>query len=399
MHVLFIHPAYPNQFTDIAHYMGQIDGIECSFLTDLACSEMIRQDNVPIVYYGYSRDGETNSDCWYTSTYEDSLRHGKGVIDTLDLLMKADPPDVVIGHASFGVTFFIKEFYQVPVVSYVELPGYFMSWCRDEYPAIAEHRFLHTTFQSLIHNSVLRSDLSIVPSGHAKQYFPKELQPKIRVQMEGFTIPDNSFTKQAARKAIGLAETGPVIGFAGRTLEAVRGFDIFIKVAKEIRKIIPDSQFLVIGSEETIYGNEQVYLNGKSFKQHVLEQEFVGNDFCVYKGYLEYQAFQKHLQAMDLIYFPQFEGAANWGVFEAMAAGVPVIASDKCFIPEVIQNGVNGYLFDPYAIEKMAQTGAELLLSEEKRDSIALNAQNTITQRYSVESAVAGYLDIIDEVI
>jgi glycosyltransferase involved in cell wall biosynthesis len=398
MRVLFVHPAYPNQFTQIAHKMGQQDGIECSFLVDLACSEQIQADGTPITYYGYRKDGgSANPGYSYTSNYEDAIRHGKGVIDVLASLVQSYPIDVVVGHASFGTTFFIKELLNLPVISYVELPGYYMTYCREEFPTIDEHRFLDMSFKSLVYTSVIHSDLAIVPSQHAKEFFPPELQSKIRVQMEGFQTHPLRYDKQALKKRLGLPDDGPIVGFVGRTLEAMRGFDIFAKVAVKLRAVRSELHFLVIGDEETIYGNEQTYLGGKSFKQYVLEVENLDESFFIFRGFLPYNDFLQHLQVMDIILFPLFEGAANWSLFEAMASGLTILASNRSFIPEVITPGKEGYLFDPYDIDGFTEKALKILSQPEKYSILGKNARKKIKKDYSIEKAVAGYLAIIEE--
>jgi hypothetical protein len=187
MNVLFIHPAYPNQFTAIAHGMAGIPGMKCAFLTEQGNIPQVIRDNAPIPYYAYIKDGETGKDCWYLTSYEEGLRHGKAVADTLPRVMETFVPDLVIGHGSFGTTLYIKDLFGLPVISYVELPGYHMAWCRQEFPALLEHKILNTAFQSLVYSACLKSDRVIVPSFHAGNLFPDELKPKIRVRMEGFS--------------------------------------------------------------------------------------------------------------------------------------------------------------------------------------------------------------------
>lgn len=106
MRVLFIHPAYPSQFTAIAHAMAGVPGVETAFLTDVAFGDQIRSDNVPISYFGYTKDPSPGESVWYMTSYDEGIRHGKGVCDVLPDIMTSFPADVVVGHASFGATFF-----------------------------------------------------------------------------------------------------------------------------------------------------------------------------------------------------------------------------------------------------------------------------------------------------
>ena len=48
----------------------------------------------------------------------------------------------------------------------------------------------------------------------------------------------------------------------------------------------------------------------------------------------------------------------QWGlvVNEAMASGLPVLVSNRCgCAPDLVQEGVNGFTFDPYNVEQLAQ--------------------------------------------
>ncbi len=400
MKVLFIHPAYPNQFTLIAHQMGQQPGIECFFLADLSFSQQIQSDGVPITYFGYHKDGGGNGGEYiYTSIYDEPIRHGRGIMEVLSNIVESYSIDVVIGHASFGVTFFIKEFLDLPVISYVELPGYYMTYCREEFPAGDEYRFFNMSFKSVVLTSVIHSNLTIVPSHHARMYFPPELQSKIRVQMEGFQLPPNHTDRPSLRKALGLPENKFIIGFVGRTLEAVRGFDIFIKIAVRLNAVRPDLKFLVIGDAETIYGNEVNYLGKQTFKEYVMEKEQLDEDSLIFRDYLPHAEFIRHLQSIDVLIFPLFEGAANWSLFEAMAAGVKILASDRAFIPEVITSGKEGFLFEPYDIDGFVNRTLQILAEPERYSYLAKNARQKIKQHYSIEKAVAGYTAIMQEAV
>jgi glycosyltransferase involved in cell wall biosynthesis len=285
------------------------------------------------------------------------------------------------------------------VITYVELPGYYPAFAREEFPARYPQALMDVSLRALIHSSVIQSDLCIVPSRHAKALFPRELRSKVRVQTEGFALPPLPACRQALRRELGIAESAPLIGFAGRTLEAVRGFDIFFRAARAILKSRPDARFLVIGNEETIYGNESSYLGAKSFKQHVLDSDRLLEPAFIFKPFLARSEFIKHVQAMDVILFPLFEGAANWSLFDTMAAGVPVLASNRCFIPEVITDGRDGLLFEADDVQGFARAALRLLAQPDRCDSLARHAREKIARRFSLDKAVEGYQSIIEEAV
>lgn len=397
MKVVFTHPSHPNQFTDIAHALAQEPGWDCSFLVDEKFTDSVREDKPPIPYFGFREGDEAISGSYYTMSIEEGIRRGKAIVEALCHIRETDGVDVVVGHASFGTTFFIRQILQVPVVSYIELPGYFPAFCRDEFPARYEQALMDVSLRSLIYSSVLSSDLSVVPSEYAKSLFPADLEHKIRVQMEGFEAPSPCADRKALRKELGLPVGSPVIGFAGRTLEAVRGFDIFVKAAIEIRKVRPESQFLVIGNESTIYGNESMYLGEKSFKRHVFDSTGINEADFIFRDFMPRSDFIRHVQCMDVIMFPIFEGAANWGLFEAMACGVPVLASNRCFVPEVIRDGMEGVLLEPDDVRGFANAAISVLTDHDTCFRLGENARRRITDDFSIARARDGYAAILKE--
>jgi glycosyltransferase involved in cell wall biosynthesis len=393
--VVFVHPSYPNQFTAIAHRLGAQPGWECACLVDARFTEAVRHDAPPIAYYGYhgGTTAASGNDC--AQSLADGMQCGKAVVEALAHLQATEGVDVVVGHAAFGTTFFVRDLLDLPVIAYVELPGYYPLYARAEFPPQDGQRLLDVSLRASIYTSVLRADVGIVPSRYAKRLFPPELQPKLRVQMEGFALPAPVRDRVRSRHELGLPGTGPIIGFAARTLEAVRGFDVFVKIATKVRRVRPDVQCVVIGDEATLYGNELLYLGGQSFKHHVLTAEGVGAQAYIFRPFMPYERFIKHLQVMDVGLFPIFEGAANWGLFEAMAAGVPMLAARRCFIPEVITHDRDGWLFEPTDIDGFSEAALRVLEEPERLRSVGSAARRTIARRFALAQAVKGYRAII----
>jgi glycosyltransferase involved in cell wall biosynthesis len=62
-------------------------------------------------------------------------------------------------------------------------------------------------------------------------------------------------------------------------------------------------------------------------------------------------------------------------LLEAMAAGCPVVAARSGGIPDIVTDGVNGYLFNP-ADEQGAITATQRLLErQEERETLRQNAR------------------------
>ena len=82
-----------------------------------------------------------------------------------------------------------------------------------------------------------------------------------------------------------------------------------------------------------------------------------------------------------------------------MAVGLPILASNRSYVPEAIRNGQDGLLFDPYDIERFVFWALQLLKDRPLAQRLASSARQRIRAHYSTEIAAAGYDRIIREAI
>ena len=70
-------------------------------------------------------------------------------------------------------------------------------------------------------------------------------------------------------------------------------------------------------------------------------------------------------------------------LLEAMACGCPVIATRIGGVPEIVKNGYNGFLVNPYDIEDLSEKIELLANHDEIRQKMALNARKFVERNYS----------------
>lgn len=97
------------------------------------------------------------------------------------------------------------------------------------------------------------------------------------------------------------------------------------------------------------------------------------------------------LARADLFLLPSSTESFGLVALEAMASGVPVIASDIGGIPEVIDHGQTGYLAPVGDVDAMAQFAIDLLLDEEKHCRFGAEAQKQARQRFDYRLIVPQY--------
>ena len=97
------------------------------------------------------------------------------------------------------------------------------------------------------------------------------------------------------------------------------------------------------------------------------------------------------LSEADLFLLPSEQESFGLAALEAMACEVPVVASRVGGLPEVIQDGVTGYLCAPDDLDAMAERGVAVLADRGLRTRIADQAAAHVRERFCVELIVPQY--------
>jgi glycosyltransferase involved in cell wall biosynthesis len=92
------------------------------------------------------------------------------------------------------------------------------------------------------------------------------------------------------------------------------------------------------------------------------------------------------LPSADVFLLPTVAEAYGMSVIEAMSNGVPVVSSRISAIPEVVQNGISGYLCRPGDVEGFVKVCELLLESEERRDRMGGEARKLVAEKFSPEA-------------
>jgi len=83
-------------------------------------------------------------------------------------------------------------------------------------------------------------------------------------------------------------------------------------------------------------------------------------------------------------------------LLEAMSCGCAVVSTATCMIPEIIENGVNGFISND---ERQLRSYIELLLNDkEAAIKIGNNARQTITEKFSEQKFINNWNHVFDKV-
>ncbi len=165
----------------------------------------------------------------------------------------------------------------------------------------------------------------------------------------------------------------PTVACIGR-IAPEKGQLEFLAAAETIHATVPGARFAVIGA--ALFGEAAAERYDRAVRARAagLPVEFRGWVEDVYAA----------LAGVDLLLVPSAPHEATTRVIlEAYAAGVPVIAFASGGIPEVVDNGVTGFLSN--SVEEMAATAIALLRDPARRASMSVGARMCWERRFTLE--------------
>ncbi len=105
------------------------------------------------------------------------------------------------------------------------------------------------------------------------------------------------------------------------------------------------------------------------------------------------------LSCADLFLLPSASESFGLVALEAMACGAPVVASNVGGLPEVIEHGTTGYMFDIGDIDGMAEAGLRIMGDDDLWRSLSEAGRAVAQERFSAERVVPLYERYYEQVL
>jgi glycosyltransferase involved in cell wall biosynthesis len=198
-----------------------------------------------------------------------------------------------------------------------------------------------------------------------------------------------------------------VVTYVSRGLESIRGFDIFMKVAKRITEVIPDVVFLIAGEERTNYGHELHHLRfpegtppeQRTFKRWVLSQDKYDPDKFRFLGNIPPNDLVTLYGLSDLHVYLTTPYVLSWSLMQAMACGCTILGSATAPVQEVIEPGVNGVLADFYDIEALTEQALRVLVDPEPYRHLGAAARKLIQEKYELKHCTNQLVQLFEDAV
>jgi glycosyltransferase involved in cell wall biosynthesis len=119
-------------------------------------------------------------------------------------------------------------------------------------------------------------------------------------------------------------------------------------------------------------------------------------DRCLFRGAVSHAEVLRHMSRAKAVVVPSRSEAFGFVNVESLAVGTPVIASRVGGIPEVVRDGVDGYLVPPDDPETLAGTLVKLLGNPALRELLGRNGRQRFLESYELSKVVIGQTDWLE---
>ncbi|MDA8235325.1 MAG: glycosyltransferase [Clostridia bacterium] len=162
----------------------------------------------------------------------------------------------------------------------------------------------------------------------------------------------------------------PVVGIIAR-MHPVKGHGVFLQAAKEVLTQLPQACFLIVGS-----GFHRPWVEAEAERLGLRKN-------VIFTGFMD--DIPGVLAALDVLVISSLSEGFGLTAVEAMAMGVPVVATRVGGLPEIITHKENGLLVPAGDAGKMAKEILWLLENPVAGEAMAQKGRATVAEKFTVQ--------------
>jgi glycosyltransferase involved in cell wall biosynthesis len=166
--------------------------------------------------------------------------------------------------------------------------------------------------------------------------------------------------------------------FIGK-LSNLKGVDFLGGIINRVHHQLPLVTFTIIGHDEISHlaSNKLKLENEIIFKKNI---EFIPR--------IENEKVKEYLEKSSILILPSRTEALPMVVLEAFLNSVPVVAFEVGGIPEMIDNGFNGFIIPKYDVEMFAVKIIDILSNKELHTRMSVNARIKFNSHFRLEDTL-----------
>lgn len=250
-------------------------------------------------------------------------------------------------------------------------------------------------FKKYIKNKLMKRVQKIITVSHANEKLMQKLYPELKnytttvlngVDSTWFESQLLNFSESAMnefREEEFEADEKTKVILTVAELHERKGLEYLIKAMPAILEKIPNTKLIIVGEGPQRQDIEKL-----------IEKEGLAKNIKLL-GYRK--SIPKIMASANLFVLPSVKEAFGLVILEAMAAWLPVLATKVGGIPEIIEDGVNGFLIEPKDSDALAKKILELFNENFNFEGYIKNAQQILKENFDAKAMAKQYEKIYDK--
>ncbi|MGX2040715.1 glycosyltransferase [Methylocaldum sp. MU1018] len=185
--------------------------------------------------------------------------------------------------------------------------------------------------------------------------------------------PSDGSGRLSVRNSLGMPDKAAVVATVA-VLRREKGIQYLIEAWPDVLKAVPNAYYLVVGA-----GPYESALKSLAAACNVADR-------VIFAG--ARKDIPELLGSSDLFALPTLGDVLPTVLAEAMASGLPIVASDVGGVPEMIEPGKNGLLVPPADAPGLADACIRLLRDSGEARKLARGGRNIVEARFNVRNQV-----------
>lgn len=211
------------------------------------------------------------------------------------------------------------------------------------------------------------------PEQHVTIFSGMELEPFLSVR--------DRMSVAEAKMRVGIPPEAPVVGKIAR-LFPLKGHEQFFDAAAHVAAARPDAWFLLVGD-----GELRAELEARARALGIADR-------TVFAGLVPPPEVPRYIHAMDVVVHTSLREGIARVIPQAGAVGKPVVTFELDGAPEVVRDGISGYLVPALDTESLARRVLELFEDPARRDAFGGAARDFVAANFGVDLMVERINDV-----
>ncbi len=181
------------------------------------------------------------------------------------------------------------------------------------------------------------------------------------------------------RGEFGLGGDNLVCGMVAQFIDR-KGHRFLLRAIPEILKAVPEATFIFFGKGP---------LEGQL---KTMCRELNINEMVTFAGFRD--DLERIMGCLDLLIHPALMEGLGVSLLQAAAAGVPIVGTRAGGIPEIVRDGVNGYLIPPGDVPSLVDATTRIIMDRDLARQLGEGGQRIAQEHFSIETMVEGNLKV-----